>query len=386
VPILLYALLALFLGLLFFGLIPAVGAFMVRARWRRFRSGMIEASNFRILDYTHLSSADEKRPYRLFGNLEAFQGTDRIWVKGDNFSAAAELKNVTVHVLPGNHDGVLPDEAPQRVAWRQISSLPAGTQILLAGSITRREGQIVFQSRPKNPLLLVIYDGERRSLLRRAIWSGRQRNEYWNQFTIISLITGMVALFLLSYAYLSNPGMRTPALIALTLGFSPLGALLPPGVVALFFYRRYWKRARTFRAERDLQRLPLRYFSPEQDLNQRRIQGSLPDGERYIMIRGSEKDLEARFTDSDETFILSSPRGSDSEFYAFGVAGREPDSLDIPADPMAERVRIEGNPEKNARFCATRARLFEILSAFFFALDIAPNVVLLLYALHTMIR
>ena len=82
--------------------------------------------------------------------------------------------------------------------------------------------------------MVVIYDGDERSILLRAVWGGRQKNEYWNSFTLAALITGSVSLFLMSYLFLSHPLYRQAALFALTLGFFPLATLLPPGGTVQF--------------------------------------------------------------------------------------------------------------------------------------------------------
>ena len=188
-----FALLAMLVAFIFFGLIPGLGAFSVRAKWRLFRSRMLEASTLPFLDYSDLEKDKEGRSFRLFGNLQAIQDQSKIWVRAGNFSIAADLAGVPVYILPSEmQNEFFPDEQPQSVPWMQISSLPAGVQMFLAGTLTIEDGQAVFRSRPNNPLLAVIYDGSQESLLNRAIWCGRQKNEYWNQFTLISLITANI--------------------------------------------------------------------------------------------------------------------------------------------------------------------------------------------------
>ena len=46
----------------------------------------------------------------------------------------------------------------------------------------------------------------------------------------------------------------------LSLAAAPVAPFLPPGVALYYLYRYFWKMARRLRAERDLLRLPLRYF------------------------------------------------------------------------------------------------------------------------------
>ena len=76
-----FVFLSFFLAFLFFGLIPGLGAFWVRAKWRRFRSRMLEASTFAFIDYSDLRQEKEGTSFRFFGNLEAIQGGNRVWIR-----------------------------------------------------------------------------------------------------------------------------------------------------------------------------------------------------------------------------------------------------------------------------------------------------------------
>ena len=83
-----YVLLTLAVAFLFFMLIPGLGAFSVRAKWRRFRAHMIVASTYAIMDHSDLSSENEGSVFRFFGTLEAIQDTNRIWMRSGDVSAA----------------------------------------------------------------------------------------------------------------------------------------------------------------------------------------------------------------------------------------------------------------------------------------------------------
>ncbi len=396
-------LLALVVAFLFFILIPGLGAFLVRAKWRRFRAHMIVASTYAIMDYSDLSKENEGSTYRFFGTLEAIQDTNRIWMRSGDVSAAADLENVPVYILPSmssdeSLDDVLSGEEPQSIPWKQISSLPAGVELFVAGTLHLEDGLTLFRSRPQFPLLVVIFDGGKDTILRRAVRSGRQRNEYWNQFTLISLITGSFSLLLLTYLFLGNPATRVPALIALALSASPLAVLLPPGVVFLYLYKSFWTRARTLRAERDLQRLPLRYFNalPSAALPSAALPSKtgreaisvLPNGERYMMISGTADYARSRLSPDDRNAVppdhlTISP--SDNEVYLFGAFSDDASGITAPLDPMADLIMIRGNPEENAVRCSKRAMLFTVLSGVFLSLDLFPNLFLMLFVFRMLI-
>jgi hypothetical protein len=388
-----FVLLSLITAFLFFVFIPGLGAFSVRAKWRRFRARIVKASTFSIMDYSDLSKDNEGSTYRFFGTLEAIQDTNKIWLRSGDVSAAADLEDVPVYILPSyssdeSLDEALSDEEPQSVPWKQISSLPAGVHLFVAGALYLENGRAIFRSESQFPLLVVIFDGGKETILRRAIRSGRQRNEYWNQYTLISLITGSFALLLLTYVFLGNPATRLPALISLTLSVSPLAVLLPPGVAFLYLYRFFWKRARTLRAERDLQRLPLRYFKGATNRENSQVVSCLPDGEQYIMLRGKSDLVTSKLSPADRgalspVHLTMTPSGN--EIYLFGARSQIENRLTVPLDPMAELTMIQGNPEENAMRCSKRAMMFTLLSGAFLSLDLFPNLFLILILFRMLI-
>jgi hypothetical protein len=352
---------------------------------------MVESTLFPYLDYSDLGDEGSEKKYRLFGTLEAIRARDQIWINSGDFSVAADLHHVPVYILPSislhsTFETAFPEEQPQSIPWKQISSLPGKTPIFIAGTLTVQNEQPEFKSRSKEPLLVVLYDGDRQSLLKRGIWGGRQSNEYWNQFTLISLITGSMALVLLSYILSSNSIVGLSFLLSFALSLSPLAPLLPPGVLFLLLYRYFWKKARVLRAERDLQRLPLRYFRQKINIqNEESVITQLPDGQSYVMIRGSRRGMEGKIAPGD---VISEPPltvlPSGNELYLFGA--RSGEFVVQPEDAMAERVLIRGNPELNAQKCSVRARTYELLSAAFFALDIIPNFFLILLILRYLVH
>jgi hypothetical protein len=372
---------ALGTALLFFALIPGVGAFGVRWQWRLFRRRMLEASLAPFLRYSDLGGAEGRRgDYRVFGELEAIQGRDRIWINTGQFTVEADLEGVRLYLLPSLSGGglpePLPDEEPAVAPWSRVFSLPSGMRLFVGGSLFLEEGRGVFRSSPGAPLLLVFYDGERESILKRAIWGGRKRNEYWNPFTLPSLLTGFLCLALLAYLSLRSSQAGLPGLAVLSLAAAPAAPFLPPGVALYYLYRWFWKMARRLRAERDLLRLPLRYF-PEAGGGERTAQ--LPTGERYLMCREGALEVQgepetrqcSRHPDAGESWLFGAVEESE---------GRR--TLRRPADPMAELLRIPGEPAALAALCERTARWYELAAAACFATGLGINlfVVLLLLA------
>jgi hypothetical protein len=368
---------------LFFALVPGAGAFTVRWQWRLFRRRMREASLAPFLRYSDLGGTEGPRgDFRVFGELEAIQERDRVWINTGEFTVEADLEGVRLYLLPSLSAGTglqepLPDEEPAVAPWNRVFSLPSGLSLFVGGSFFLEEGRGVFRSSPRAPLLVVFYDGERESILKRAIWGGRKRNEYWNPFTLPSLLAGFLCLALLAYLSLRSPQAGLPGLAVLALAAAPVAPFLPPGVALYYLYRYFWKLARRLRAERDLLRLPLRYFPEGEPARERSV--LLPSGERYLMCREGDQAVEG-----EPEMRSCSGHPAAGEAWLFGAVeerqGRR--TLRRPADPMAELLRIPGEPAVLASRCQRLAFWHELAAAACFTAGLGMNLfgVLLLLA------
>lgn len=381
-------LLVLLVAFLFYGLIPGLGAFAVRADWRRFRRRILRASLFPFVQYSELKGPDRLLgEYRFFGELEAIQGENRVWITDGRFTVEADLGGVSIYLLPSAGErigGAAAEEEPRSVLWRRIYSLPAGTPMFVGGSLELENGRAVFRGRAREPLAAVIYDGPRETILPRAIGGGRQKNEYWNRLTLPALITGSFSLVVIAFLLLRFPLQRLPAILALTLSTFPVSMLLPPGVALYSLYRGLWKKARMLRAERDLLALPLRYFR-EEGPEGGESTTVLPTGEPYRMTRMTDLVLEDGLAIRGGELASRLRRGA---YTLFGVPrdDREPRALGRPADPMAELTLVLGEPAILSRGCDRWARALEVLSALSIFGGVALNLVLILYALTLLIR
>jgi hypothetical protein len=383
---------------LFFGLIPGIGAFFVRSRWRLFRRRIAESSLYPFLNYSDLSrTGDFLGRYRVFGHLEAIQGENRIWINNGSFTVEADLTQAKLYFLPSFSAGTrtvpierlqeeVPDEQPALVSWNQIFSLPAGTQMFIAGQLYSEEGRAVFRSQGKDPLLVVLYDGQRNTIVQRAVWGGRQKNEYWNQFTLASLLTGAFCMVLLAYIFLRSSPSSLPVLFALSLAFFPIAGLLPPGFILYYLYRFFWKRARMLRAERDLLRLPLRYY-PESEALPLESSAPLPTGESYLCSQDASLLIDGELIIRSAS-LPSVREGKFEDVVLFGTH-TETDGqgrVQTPRDPMAELVLVMGDPAVLAQSCNRRARMFALLSAVGVFSALILNFFLLLLIWHLIIR
>jgi hypothetical protein len=392
----------IFLAFLFYLVIPGLGALTTLERWRKFRKNLLKISMYPIADYSHLAGTESgiKGEFRFFGVIESIHGENRIWIRNKSISIEADLTDVSLYFLPSQAvsegDSIRSGEifqknVPVSAKWKRIFSLPEGTQVFVGGTLVSEGGHGVFKSKPKDPLLVVIYDGDERTILKRAIWCGRQKNEYWNQFTLISLITGFFSLVLLSYVFVRNPAMRFQALLSVNVSLLPLALFMPPGVVLYFLYRLCWNRSRLLRRERDMLRLPLRWFERKTfDAYKTHEIISLPDSSAYIMARMSYVTDRNFAVDRNRNIISCSvhDRMKSGDSVVFGTY-EEKDGIErvgMPSDPMADCVEVEGDPEGLALMCHIRARWFAFLAAVLIGTDTAMNFVIIFFLLRYFLR
>ncbi len=388
-----------FVSIVFFALIPAAGAFIVRSRWRSFRSALIYASRRDTAGYPEIRKSVDKGHYgrigfyKFFGTLEAIQGENLIWLTDGKISIGAGMEGVNVFQLPSNPQGGeplgkrlnienFPEQMPGHISWKRLSTLTEGTKVFISGPLYSQNGRAVFRSDEEQKLTAVIYDGEEKDFLIRSIWTGRQRNEYWNFLTPGSLAVGALILIVLSYIFLRNPMQRLTALSSISFGIAPFLPLFPPGVVFFFLYRWLWKRGRYFRAERDLLRLPLRYFSETADRSRDVL---LPGNERYGEKKFLSEDLEGLLKEGFFLRVPSVEEDGGSVYFGYGRIDDD-NRLSPPSDPLAEAVIIPGDPEYLSSVCERNARMHELASALLFFSGIIINLYLFFIVLSRLLR
>jgi hypothetical protein len=250
-------------AILFYLLIPVGGAFVLRGQWRRFRGQVAALGSVPRLRYRDLAAAEREGRsrvglFRLHGSIEAIEGADRIWVRGKEVSALADLSRTPLYILePESGEGS--DEAGSvwRLKWKSLSALAEGTSIIVAGSLVLEGGRPVFVDDPDRALVAICHESGERRIPSRLIAGGRAPNEYWNHLTTISMSLGLVAIsaILLLFGTSMFPTIR--AIVFLT-GLSPVLPFAPPGLAFFLLYRRLWRRALSARTQRDI----LRLFAP----------------------------------------------------------------------------------------------------------------------------
>jgi hypothetical protein len=340
------------------------------------------------LTYAAVHDSTSSGVYRLFGSLQAVQDENILWLANSTVSVSIDLTGVPVYILPSVpkgesmiKTGKYPDESPRRTYWNRIFSLPERTSIFVSGELVHKDGRSQFSNAKDNPLMVIIYDCDDSYFYSHAILSGRQRNEYWNVLTPGSLTIGSFSLFIYFYLLIQMPYMQFPAVTAITFSLVPVMPFLPPGLVFYYIYRYLWKNARILRAERDLIRLPVNFFSNQGGLSQS-SSVLLPDGARYqCSVINNLEEAWTMFADvSLRDSSLLATYADRNEYFVFGMeqGGR--------SDPMAEFLVVPGNPNALLLESTKKAQKYEFFSAFSFGLGFVMNLFIFLIAITLFIR
>lgn len=258
--------LALLTAVFFYIILPVCGGIISRTRWKSFRSRIMAAQDLPRLALH--SVFEPEAEFRFYGEVDAIGGQNELWLRNEELACVIDARAASVFILSGTSSeggagvhGACVDELGvgagdgdrlERVRWAALPSIPPVARAYAIGRARLDGGRMVLGPGNGKPVMLIIHDGRDEDLEPRAIWTGRQKNEYWNPLTQVSLVAGLLAMSVIVSQVLSARTLPTIAAITVAAGFSPLLPLLPPGVIGFIFYRSFWRQARFCRSKRDL--------------------------------------------------------------------------------------------------------------------------------------
>lgn len=336
---------ALAAAIVFYLLLPVTGAFRLRGQWHRFRDRLVQLAAAPPLRYSDIAAARKEGsalagPFRLLGTIEAMEGSDAVWVRGDSVSALVDLSRSPLYVAaPGTAEA----GSISRLRWGSISSLVEGTKVFVGGVISMQGSRPTFVEAPDQALVAVCHDEEEGKLLARLVAGGRAPNEYWNYITVTSIALGVAVIsgILLSSGNLL-PFQSLRALVFLA-GAAPILPFAPPGLALFFAYRKFWRLGISARASRDLLRMPLRCCTYRKTLA---MNEEPPEGATWLSLPGPEG-------------------GNYTPPTVF--------STNDPAERSATSFVIEGDPESRAMKAERASAFYVAASGLSFALSVALN-------------
>ena len=331
---------ALSVAILFYVLLPVIGAYITRDQWRRFRDRLLDFSRsprLRMGSWSaNCANLRLEGSFRFHGEVEALEGEDRIWLRGPDLTAVVDLGNSWFHVLAddeGDHDVTGRFTLVERVRWSRVRVFPESAQVFVGGAVRIENGTPVFFDDAREPLVVVSYAGRESNLLSRLVAGGRVGNEYWNPLSRASIAFGMGSLGIF-FAFAGSHWLPTVIFLSIVAGLSPVMCLLPPGLPFFFLYRFFWRRALDGRIMRDLCRLPLRFRQRRTGEREERTGDSiLPEGGVYRVRVAAEPPA--------GTATLEPLPGYRGPWTVF-----TPESND---DPEVERLAVAGDPVALAR-------------------------------------
>lgn len=244
--------------ILFFIVLPILGALFVRSTWHMFRKTLISAETLPLLSKKEiLNSACTAYTCKAHGVIDAIGTDESVWVTVDGASIKVFLKNVTIYILAGSRRygrtrNRKEEYFVERYKWNTMPSLPAGSLVFITGVFSHINGKPVFMQTENSKLLILIHDVPKQHVVYLGVFAGRPVNEYWNPFTKVSMALGLFAMTGIVIGVMSIKFISLITAISLTLAFSPILPFLPPGIAGFALYRRFWRRARYFRARRDV--------------------------------------------------------------------------------------------------------------------------------------
>lgn len=239
--------------MLFFILLPGVGAVSLRRRWTKFRKTLFSYSKEPMLEYFNLEST---KKFCFKGELESFRDDNVVWLRGETLSVCIDLDKQYIYSLTKN------SETLTRNRWSNISSLVEGTMFYVFGTLIYDKGVPYLVGRSSEDLIVVICD-EDKNIYESLIRKGRDKNEIWNNFSPYLYITGVFLLIILSYISYTRYSNKTWSFYLLVAAGTPFYFIIPPGLMFYLQYRKMWDKALRFLILKDLKLLRGDYFTSE---------------------------------------------------------------------------------------------------------------------------
>ena len=263
--------------ILWYGLAPAAGVLFRRYNWLKFKERFDMLHRSPLLQYRNYWQADKTEEansgvrfregfFCFLGSFESITDNHTLWVRSENLTIPVLLQDAKTYLLPmQNRDGKnddnsvrnLPEPGEETVEpfrWDNISALAEGTKVFVGGLLSRADGRWNFTSTKENPLMIILYDGPDSSLAARIIYAGGSRRNYWNNFTLYSLIIGALCQLFIAASFLYRPAFQLTVTVSLLALFIPLYPILPPGLLFTIMFRWLSWKSRVQRTYRDLAR------------------------------------------------------------------------------------------------------------------------------------
>lgn len=236
---------------IFYVVLPIVGAFVVRTRWRSFRHLVAMSAGFP--EMTGAPDSDTASAgVILRGELEALGGEDELWVRTESATVVVSMHGAAMYLLSsesGSRSAIR--DRVERLRWKSVTSIQPGLLVYATGHVFRSGARLAMDG-SREDSLIIFHDGSSADVAEAAIRAGRHRNEYWNPVSQASWAIGVLVMAGLSSVSLASDAPALLSAVTLTAAFLPVLPILPPGLAGFLLYLAYWKKARDYRERRDV--------------------------------------------------------------------------------------------------------------------------------------
>jgi len=286
-----------------------------------------------------------------------------------------EMAYCHVYLIPSEKK--MTSQMPTKLPWSRVFSIAEGTPVFISGEVREDKGRIRFAGDRKNPLTVIIYDGEEKTLLERCISCGRQKNEYWNFLTPWSIaIGGILSLALLNMMIKAS----VPAEIlmgGIIVSALPVIPFLPPGLFLFLLYTLLWRRGRYCRSDRDLVALPLRFEERNITVPEyRHIRFGA--GQRFWPVEPGYKLRDIHFSGNGSRSLWH------HSLFGAEIEGIDGPRIGPPSDPMKEYILLQDYPRRLIARSTRLAFLFEILAMLSICSALTVNIWIILIIFKSM--
>lgn len=225
--------------------IPGIGVFVTHFYWGNFRRRILHLWQSESLRYEHIGEHIEEADYRFLGSYDGTDDTGSIYLRNEGLSVLVDPNKTDLYLLPEG-EGLLRLE---RIDQKDIQALGDVVKIFAGGPVTVAGGRLVFCLREKRKPVLLLYTGSERLMFARAASAGHRVHPYLNKFTPFSIGLGTFLLLLLTLGFLQEPGMGQSVRLGLSAMLIPVYPILPPGILALFLYTTFSRKAHQLRLQ-----------------------------------------------------------------------------------------------------------------------------------------
>lgn len=248
-------------AVVFYVLLPMLAAHWNNRSWAGFRRRVRAVFNAPRFGYREAALLKDKGSldgnYRLLGTIDAMEGRERLWVRGQGVSAVVDLSRAFLYVFNGRGiDAPLASKdragGLDKLRYRRVTSLSEGTKLFVAGRVASDEGKPIFVDAPGDRLVVISYDEPDEELEAAALASGRSRHPLLGPATYLCFALGLGIM--LAYFIFSSTAetLITVRFMAYLVALSPLLAFAPPGIFLTFASNALGHRLLKLDIERDL--------------------------------------------------------------------------------------------------------------------------------------